>query len=187
MPKKTVKQIVESGNHYTIQVKSNQPKLLQDIQKTFKETAYRDTHIMEECEHGIKTTWQLYCYNYTNNLKEWETIGIANRVCKTVIEADNTVTYSERVYISNKKDVLAKEFNEGIRGHWGIENKAHKPKDMAFNQDGNKVKHINAAFNRAIINTLAVNLLTKEYEETIAYAQILFGQNVKEYLTKIRN
>lgn len=146
-----------------------------------------DTHQMEECVNGIKTTWQLYKYPYTNQLKEWASIAVVNRVCKTVIEADNTLTYSERIYISNNIHINAKDFNEGIRGHWGIENKAHKPKDMALNQDGNKVKHINTAFNRAIINTLVLNFLTTQFEDTIQYAQIKFAQNIKEYLNKIRN
>lgn len=185
MPKKTLDDIVENGNHYVIQVKKNQPKLLQAIKQLPHQQSHTDTHIVEEKKNGIKTTWQTYKYAYTNPL--WKSVLTAVIVCKTLIKADNTVICTKRFYVSDKTDLMAKQLNEGIRGHWGIENNAHKPKDMQFNQDKNKTKEISAAVNRAILNTIAVNFLTYKFTETMAYSQILFAQNIKKYLDEIRN
>lgn len=185
MPKKTLDAIVESGNDYVVQVKGNQPKLAEAIEKIAKKEKHTDTHVVEEKKNGIKTTWQTYQYPYTNPL--WKSVLTAIVVCKTLIKADNTVIHTKRFYVSNKANLTAQELNQGIRGHWGIENNAHKPKDMQFNQDKNKTKEISAAINRAIFNTLAVNFLTHKYTETTAYSQIIFAQNIKEFLCEIRN
>ena len=166
-------------------MKKNQPKLLQAIKQLPHQQSHTDTHIVEEKKNGIKTTWQTYKYAYTNPL--WKSVLTAVIVCKTLIKADNTVICTKRFYVSDKTDLTAKQLNEGIRGHWGIENNAHKPKDMQFNQDKNKTKEISAAVNRAILNTIAVNFLTYKFTETMAYSQILFAQNIKKYLDEIRN
>ena len=118
MPKKTLDDIVESGNHYVIQVKKNQPKLSQAIKQLPHQQSHTDTHIVEEKKNGIKTTWQTYKYAYTNPL--WKNVLTAVIVCKTLIKADNTVICTKRFYVSDKTDLTAKQLNEGIRGHWAL-------------------------------------------------------------------
>ena len=94
-------------------------------------------------------------------------------------------THSISYRISDVK-LTAKEFAEGIRGHWGIENRIHWVKDVNFKEDGNKIRDDNGAVNMAIFITISLNYLRQNIDDSIKKAQILFGQNVKELIFKIR-
>ena len=52
---------------------------------------------------------------------------------------------------------LAKEFNEGIRGHWSIES-FHYIKDVTFGEDDWKVKTKNAPANYSLMRNMSVNI-----------------------------
>lgn len=189
MPKKTLDEIVESGNDYTVQVKANQPNLCKELQLTEQTTPYTDTHIIQQDKNGVKTTWQAYQYPFTSSLDKWKTIATLLVIHKITI-VNHTLTYHKRYYISNNNTYKAQDFNEGIRAHWHIENYAHRPKDMCFNQDENQINIHNNAVNRAIFNTIALNNLTNEYKEDepkkIKTNQILFRGSYKEFLKKHR-
>jgi predicted transposase YbfD/YdcC len=183
-----LKSIVSSGNNFTIQVKGNTPKLLASLETILATTTHKDTHIIEEKKNGRKTTWQSYCYSYEQKIKEWQCIETLIVICKTVIEPTK-ITHTRRYYVSNVKVeelVSAKTFNIGIRGHWDIENKAHKNKDVVFKQDENKVKNSKHAVNRAIFNTIALNFLIDKYSENVTYSQILFRAQFQKLCFKNR-
>jgi hypothetical protein len=55
-----------------------------------------------------------------------------------------------------------------------------------FKQDKNNIVNENAAVNMAIFNTMAINYLRENIEDSIKYSQIIFGQNVKEKYNQIR-
>lgn len=189
MPKKTLDSIVASGNDFTVQVKGNTPKLLNSVKATIATDAYVDTHILEEKRNGIKTTWQCYCYDYKQKAKGWESIESVIMICKTIIDAKQNVTHHRRFYVSSAiagSSFSAEAYNLGIKGHWGIENKAHRNKDIIFKQDDNQVKAIRHAVNRAIFNTIALNFLISKYEETVAHSQILFRSQFEEICLKNR-
>ena len=46
-------------------------------------------------------------------------------------------------YLSTKQ-LFAKEYSTGIRGHWSIENSLHYVKDVTFKEDLSKTKNRNA-------------------------------------------
>lgn len=119
MSKKTLTSIIDSENDFTVQVKGNTPKLLTSLETTLATTIHKDTHIIEQKKNGIKTTWQCYCYDYVQKVKEWQCIETLIVICKTVIEPTK-ITHTRRYYVSNKKIEKvssAKSFNIGIRGH----------------------------------------------------------------------
>jgi predicted transposase YbfD/YdcC len=93
----------------------------------------------------------------------------------------NSVAY----YISDLV-LSAQVFAEGIRGHWGIENRLHWVKDVILKEDNNRIKHQNGAVNMAIFNNVAINFLRQNFDDSVKYSQILFGQNVKELFPKFR-
>lgn len=71
-------------------------------------------------------------------------------------------------------------FFKGIRGHWGIENRTHWVKDVILGEDSNGIRDINGAVNMATFNTLVINFLRQNIDDSIKSAQIIFGQNLKE-------
>jgi predicted transposase YbfD/YdcC len=65
------------------------------------------------------------------------------------------------LYISSL-DESAKDLNQYIRQHWGIENSLHWTLDMTFNEDRQRKRDKNAAQNFAQAQKIALNLLKNE-------------------------
>ncbi len=63
-------------------------------------------------------------------------------------------------YINTLKD--ASIINNGVRKHWGIENKVHRVVNVAFNEDYSRKRAGNAAQNFSTLNRIALNLLKKD-------------------------
>ena len=61
----------------------------------------------------------------------------------------------------------ARQFAEGIRGHWGIENRLHWVKDVVFGEDDCRLKLAHAPQNWGLIRTWAVNLFSLRGETSI--------------------
>jgi predicted transposase YbfD/YdcC len=102
-------------------------------------------------------------------------------------QAKQVITTESISYrISDVTSLSAKEFAQGIRGHWGIENRTHWVKDVNFKEDNNGIKNDNGAVNMAIFNTISLNYLRQNIDDSIKNAQIIFGQNVKELFLIIR-
>jgi len=113
--KKTVVQVVESGNHYMIQVKKNQPKLYQTIQECNQTQKPLDTHTCCETKRAKTTTWITKVYEVLPNeiTEKWK-----NSTNKTVVTKKKTID-SVAFRISDITHLSAKKMAEGIRGHWG--------------------------------------------------------------------
>ncbi|MBD2604039.1 transposase [Scytonema hofmannii FACHB-248] len=50
----------------------------------------------------------------------------------------------------------AVDFAQGIRGHWGIENRLHWVKDVVFNEDVSTIHMGNAPANLSVMRTIAL-------------------------------
>jgi len=55
-----------------------------------------------------------------------------------------------------------KTISQGIRAHWGIENKLHWTLDMVMNEDKSSKRDGYAAQNFSMVNKIALNILRKE-------------------------
>ena len=89
-------------------------------------------------------------------------------------------------YITSLRPRPAAELAAGIRRHWGIENKLHRARDVQFRQDTNGIRHARAAANVALFNTFALNFLLANVHPSLSFAQIMFAQNIKEFLISLR-
>lgn len=65
----------------------------------------------------------------------------------------------------------ARQFAQGIRGHWGIENRLHWVKDVVFREDDCPLKLAHAPENWGLIRTWALNLFRLHGEVSITKAQ----------------
>ncbi len=78
---------------------------------------------------------------------------------KLIYDTKNkTATDSDRVYISDLFTTCSASYQQGIRGHWGIENLLHREKDVLHNEDGNGIKIQNGPVNMSIISSFAINI-----------------------------
>ena len=57
----------------------------------------------------------------------------------------------------------AEKFAQGIRGHWGIENRLHWVKDVVFQEDNSKIRMSNAPANLSVMKAIAINILPSKW------------------------
>jgi len=130
----------------------------------------------------IQKTW--------TNLKRFISVekSVSQKGTANTKQAKQVITTESVSYrISDVTSLSAQEFAQGIRGHWGIENRTHWVKDVNFKEDNNGIKNDNGAVNMALFNTISLNYLRQNIDDSIKNAQIIFGQNVKELFLTIRN
>ena len=172
MPKKTIKTIVESNNHYVIQVKRNQPSLFEEIQQTLVEQVPLDCFEEYEKDHGRHSHWTVSVYNAMQSSKaeQWKNLRRFIHVHKHTITKEGESHY-DRVYISDLFTTGAEYFHRGIRGHWKIENSLHWVKDVIHGEDTNPVRTRNGPINTATFSAIAINIHRKNGYHSISDGQ----------------
>ena len=169
-----------------MQVKQNQPLLYQSISQSIAREKPIETHYCQEKKRGQAIQWETKVYEVIPNeiTEKWKEV---QRLISTqkIITQKGKITSHISFRITDLSELNAQQLYEGIRGHWGIENKLHWVRDVNFKQDKNKIINDNAAVNMAFFNTIAINYLRENIEDSIKYSQILFGQNIKEQYRKL--
>ena len=66
--------------------------------------------------------------------------------------------YHQTNYYISSLFTSALKFAQGIREHWGIENRLHWVKDVILGEDAAPFKDYNAATNWSLIRTIAINI-----------------------------
>lgn len=179
-----------------MQVKKNQPNLYKYIQNYSLTNQVIETFQMQEKAHGRQTNWDIKVFEVSDKTlqKKWANLQRFIVIDKSVLQKgkantkkskEEFITYSTSFRISDIA-LSAKDFAEGIRGHWGIENRTHWVKDVNFKEDNNGIKNDNGAVNMALLNAISLNYLRQNIDDSIKTAQIKFGQNVKKLFLTIR-
>ncbi|PSN07034.1 hypothetical protein C7293_30725 [filamentous cyanobacterium CCT1] len=94
-------------------------------------------------------------------------------------------TITQRYYLVSL-DGGVERFAQATRSHWGIENRIHWCLNVAFHEDGSRIRSGYAPQNMAVIRHVALNLLSQE-------ASVKVGKKAKRlkddwdntYLTKV--
>jgi len=172
-----------------LQIKGNQPKLLARLQARHAAAPEPAGAFYTYCERrsGRLNYWKTSVYDCPDPDLRAAWAGLAR--CVVVVK---TVTYRGHTherwhfYRTSLATLPVAALAAGIRGHWGIENKLHRARDVQFNQDTNGIRHHVAAANLALLNTLALNYLLANISQSVSYAQISFAQNIQEFLLNLR-
>ncbi len=127
--KKTTKLIIESGNDYVITVKGNQPRLLAKL-KTITEAQKPCERFVDIEKNRGRTTCRL-----VSVFADLRGIDCDWLRAKTCIQVERIGIRSGKQYLQTNyyiSSLLSKAvtFAEGIRQHWGIENRLHWVKDQ---------------------------------------------------------
>lgn len=161
--KNIAKQIVKKQADYVLSVKDNQQELLEDIKDSFSILQTNDYYEYVDYDHGRIETRKcsiitdlslVFCSNKWMGLRSIVKIE-RERYFKATGKIENEIQY----YISTL--CQAKIIENGIRKHWGIENKVHWVLDVAFNEDMSRKREGNAAQNFSSLTRIALNLLRK--------------------------
>ena len=173
---------MNSGNDYVLQVKGNQPKLRAAIAARHAADPAPAGACRQERRDGCQIEWQTSTYLAGADWQAaWDGLQRFVVVVKTVVGPQAT-TRQTRYYLTSLAHCPAADLAAGIRGHWGIENKLHRTRDVHFGQDTNGIRHRIAAVNVAILNTLALNFLLANIHQSVSYAQLWFAHNFEQFM-----
>lgn len=173
--KAIAKKIIEKEADYILQVKSNQPTLMEDIALHFEKNVFpikkeelrrNGQYHTDTCgDHGRIEKRGYYVENNIGWLRErhpeWEGLSGIGACVATVTEKGKTTT-SVSYCIYSRQGMTAEEYGEKARAHWGIENSLHWVLDIAFREDESRIRAGNAAENMNIARHMGVNLLKQE-------------------------
>lgn len=176
--------MIQSGNDYVIAVKNNQPKLHRHIQRIAStcKPASRYT-ATEKIRDRLTTRTVEVVYDLDGIDPSW--VGI-----KSLIRVERTGTrggkkYHEIVcYISSLMNT-AQEVAQGIRGHWGIENRLHWVKDAVLKEDNSKIRLGNAPANLSVMRGIAINLLRRSGHASITTAQRFLSHDIDKLIALV--
>ncbi len=188
MSKKTVDKIHNSHNKYLIQVKANQPTLLEQIkEKTACDQQAVDTHLQKTVKRGRLEIRQTFVYKDISGIsQEWTGLSRLIRVERSVT-CKGKQSRETSYFISNIRCNQAKTFAKHIRNHWGIENRLHWVKDVIMKEDASKIAKGMAAENLSIIRNIVCNLYRSNGFDSIKYAIELYANNFKELFELINS
>lgn len=136
-------QILQVGDNYLLQAKSNQPTLLQEIEDSFPKTGKGCTlHKEEDLGHGRIETRQMKSLVLTPEMqedsyafKDWAGIKSIHQLTRQRYDKrSRKETCEVSYYISSLQD--SKRVFRAIRDHWKIENQLHYMLDVYLGEDG---------------------------------------------------
>ena len=175
--KKTPKLIVEGANDYVITVKDNQPRLLAqlltitqelkpcegsvDIEKNRGRTTCRIVSVFTDL-HGIDLHW----------------VGVQSLIQVERIGIRSGKKYLQTNYYISSLVSKATTFANGIRQHWGIENRLHWVKDVIFGEDAAPFSNYNAATNWSIIRNIAINIARMSGYDSLTKAERFLAHDI---------
>lgn len=140
-----------------LQVKKNQPTLLNEIIENCAETKELDIYYKEEKSRGRKEIRKIKTFNFKSTL--WNKIVLGCKLFrhtlrkkgKNVIESRNT-----SYYFCNQR-LSAEQLNTVIRNHWVVENTGHYIRDNVLLEDNNRIKV--KAENMMVMRSFGYNII----------------------------
>lgn len=182
--KKTFAAIVASGNNYVICVKRNQKNLYDQMEEVCSKwptnICYKKTEEQNRGRHEIRKL-----YVYEANLEIENKWPGANTIVKLTRErsakGDKKGETHTWFYICSK-EFSGKMFQQGIRGHWLIENRLHWVKDVVMKEDGSKIKNNDASSIMSIINTIVLNLIRQKGHTKIKDFMMIIAHEIEQML-----
>ena len=175
--KKTTALIIEGGNDYVITVKGNQPQLITQIKTITKE--------QKPCERFVdieKARGRITC-RIVDVFTEFKSIALDWVGAQSLVQVERIGIRSGKQYLQTNYYISslvtkARTFANGIRQHWGIENRLHWVKDVIFGEDAAPLSDYNAATNWSIIRNIAINLARKGGYDSLTKAQRFLAHDI---------
>jgi len=174
---------------YLLAVKGNQKDLLEEITEAFEYSRVKDYSENWEYDHGRYEQRKCEVLEAKISLsplqlQKWASI---NTILK--ITAHRTIhdkkAMETRFYISSLANFNAEQFNDLVRGHWGIENLLHWHLDVTFREDDSRARCGNAPINLNILRKMALNRI-RQMNDALSLKKRRFRAALNQtYLQKI--
>ncbi len=175
--KKTTKLIIEGGNDYIISVKGNQPRLIAQL-KTIAEGQKPCERFVDIEKSRDRTTCRLVSVFADLYGIDFDWLGAKSCIQIERIGIRSGKQYLQTSYYISSLVSKAMTFAEGIRQHWGIENRLHWVKDVIFGEDAAPFSNSNAATNWSIIRNIAINIARMSGYDSLTKAERFLAHNI---------
>jgi predicted transposase YbfD/YdcC len=171
-----------------VAVKANQKRLYKQIQLNTQQTTPISVDISTEHRSDLRfaaalryrlTTRTVSVFdNLTDISSEW--VGLERLVKVERIGTRAGKPYEQVAYYISSLRLHAAQFAQGIRGHWGIENRLHWVKDVVLEEDSSRIRLGNAPANLSIIRSLVIAILRNNGYSSITTAVRMIAHNLEQ-------
>lgn len=175
--KKTTQLILEGGNDYIVTVKDNQPRLLAQLETLAQQRQPEDQFVDVEKTRGRIICRIVNVFTHTSGI-DFDWVGLQSLIQVERIGIREGNPYQQTNYYISSLVTSASEFAQGIREHWGIENRLHWVKDMIFGEDAAPVSDRNAATNWSLIRTFAINVARMGGYDSLTKAERFLSHDI---------
>lgn len=168
-------QIVAAGGDYVLEVKENQPRLLDDIQTLFapqtpipgagRVPTDFSTAITTDKGHGRIERRVITVSSMLQEYSDWPHLAQVYRIENHITHTTTgTETHGVRYGITSLgvDQVTAEQLQALVRRHWGIESGLHYRRDVVLGEDRCRVRTGQAPHVHAALNNLIVGLLHRQ-------------------------
>lgn len=150
-----------------VQVKANQPTLVQHLTETYPAQPPQDRHHTHEigCHHRIERrltrTWSLPPGTGTG-IEDWHahfcTLGEIQRHTEVFdTRKKDWALRQETAYYASTVTLSAADAAQAVRARWGIENRLHYRRDVTLGEDASRIRRNPGPF--ALLRSFALNSL----------------------------
>jgi predicted transposase YbfD/YdcC len=182
LPKKTIEDIVNSGNDYVIKVKANQPKLHLQIQQHTQQQEPIQSHNAKERTRNRQSERIVKVFAPPDDLDpKWSEVGCVIRVERKGMRGD--VPYERIGFYISSLAPNSQRIAMGIRQHWGIENRLHWVKDVVYEEDSSPQKAGFAPINLSLLKTWVLTLMRIHGFDSLTEAISSLSHNIKQILS----
>lgn len=179
--------IIAGKGDYLLAVKENQPKLYEDIVKTFAEASderrrSRDElprpllEAFEETDKGhgrVEKRSIRMCrdLSWLTTAEKWPGLAfVAEVIRERTVLADSKTSRESAYYIGSDTRASVETAAHTVRRHWGVETQLHWVLDIAFREDEARHRARNTAQNMATLRHFALNILKQDSERKLGIA-----------------
>jgi predicted transposase YbfD/YdcC len=163
----TTGQIHRAGGQFVIQLKDNQPRLLEQMSREATEAVPLATLKSVEKGHGRLEIRQgaFFKLDHLELDPRWAESGLATLIViarrttalATQKRSADVSFYCSNVPVDPADEATSQELFQAIRGHWGVEANNYL-RDVSFQEDKVRTKHGNQAQLLASLRTVAIEL-----------------------------
>lgn len=183
-------QIVLDHGGYVIRVKGNQPTLEEHIRLFFKDPPFKaviKTNTTMDHWKGRRERREVRVSSDTQLLSylKWPGLTHVWLMKKTVTEKGKT-TIEESVGIAGLPGDILRERDDAlaiaeyIRGHWSIENRLHRQRDVQFSEDKGTIRKAHAPQVMAALRNLVTGIFHRGTVRNFKSAMRRFGARPEE-------